>query len=143
MISWGIWSDRIQLRSTFVFAGLSLCLIGFAINVSNSSIGAKYFGTFLIVTGGYSSIPALLAWYVVEHSWLIYVTAHRQFVLPRISSNVVGHYKRGVSISVQVIMSNIGGVIVSNIYRTQDAPRYILGRTSSTPRCVPLTIVLD
>ncbi len=26
-------------------------------------------------------------------------------------------------------MSNLGGVIVSNIYRTQDAPRYILGRT--------------
>ncbi|KAI0692597.1 MFS general substrate transporter [Cerioporus squamosus] len=105
VISWGIWSDRIQTRSPFVFAGLSLCLIGFAINLSNAPIGAKYFGTFLIVTGGYSSIPALLA----------------------ISSNVVGHYKRGVSISIQVIMSNLGGVVVSNIYRTQDAPRYILG----------------
>ncbi|RPD75777.1 MFS general substrate transporter [Lentinus tigrinus ALCF2SS1-7] len=106
VISWGIWSDRIQIRSPFVFAGLSLCLIGFAINISDASIGVKYFGTFLIVAGGYSSIPALLAW---------------------ISSNVVGHYKRGVSISIQVIMSNIGGVIVSNIYRTQDTPRYILG----------------
>ncbi|KAI0696756.1 MFS general substrate transporter [Cerioporus squamosus] len=119
VISWGIWSDRIQIRSPFVFAGLSLCLIGFAINLSNASIGAKYFGTFLIVTGGYSSIPALLAW---------------------ISSNVVGHYKRGVSISIQVIMSNLGGVVVSNIYRTQDAPRYILGRTFSSSYLTLATI---
>ncbi|RDX52245.1 MFS general substrate transporter [Lentinus brumalis] len=106
VIVWGIWADRIQLRSPFVFAGLSLCVIGYSINLSHTSIGAKYFGTFLIVTGAYSSVPALLAW---------------------ISSNVVGHYKRGISISIQVIMSNLGGVIVSNIYRTQDAPRYILG----------------
>ena len=34
-------------------------------------------------------------------------------------------------------IGNFGGAIASNIYRSQDAPRYILGRTSQS-RCAPL-----
>ena len=41
---------------------------------------------------------------------------------------MAGHYKRGVAIAVQVIFGNSGGAIASNIYRGQDAPRYVLGR---------------
>ena len=41
---------------------------------------------------------------------------------------MAGHYKRGVGIAMQITFSNFGGVVVSNIYRSQDAPRYILGR---------------
>ncbi|RPD60522.1 MFS general substrate transporter [Lentinus tigrinus ALCF2SS1-7] len=106
VVMWGVWSDHLKKRSPFVAAGLVLCFVGFAINLANVSIGAKYFGTFLIVIGGYSGYPAITAW------------------LP---NNLAGHYKRGVGIAMQLSFSSFGGIIASNIYRTQDAPRYILG----------------
>ena len=45
-------------------------------------------------------------------------------------NNLAGHYKRGVGMALHIGIGNFGGAIASNIYRTQDAPRYILGRTS-------------
>ncbi|KAI1783045.1 MFS general substrate transporter [Ganoderma leucocontextum] len=103
---WAIWSDRIQRRAPFLFCGLLLCLVGFAINISNASIGVRYFGTFLIVTGGYAAHPAVIAW---------------------LTNNLAGQYKRAVGIAFQGIFGNCGGLIASNIFHSQDAPRYIPG----------------
>ena len=50
------------MRSPFAAAGLALCAVGYAVNMANVSIGAKYFGTFLVATGGYSAFPALASW---------------------------------------------------------------------------------
>ena len=46
----------------------------------------------------------------------------------RLGNNLAGHYKRGVGMALQIGIGNFGGAIASNIYRTQDAPRYVLGR---------------
>ena len=62
---WSIWSDRVKLRSPFLFSGLFLCLIGFAINITDAPIGVKYFGTYLVVIGGYAAHPAVIAWCVL------------------------------------------------------------------------------
>ncbi len=48
--------------------------------------------------------------------------------LNRLGNNLAGHYKRGVGMALHIGIGNFGGAIASNIYRTQDAPRYILGR---------------
>ncbi len=40
----------------------------------------------------------------------------------------MGHYRRAIAIGMQVMFANAGGAIASNIYRVQDAPRYLLGR---------------
>lgn len=64
VVVWAIWSDRIKRRFPFVLCGQLLCLIGFAVNLSRASVGVKYFGTFLIVTGGYAAYPADTAWCV-------------------------------------------------------------------------------
>ena len=61
---WSIWSDRIKRRSPFLFSGLLLCLVGFAINITNAPIGVKYFGTYLVVIGGYAAHPSVIAWCV-------------------------------------------------------------------------------
>lgn len=58
-------SDRTKMRSPFVFAGLLFSFIGFAINVSDASIGVKYFGTFLIVIGCYLAAPIIIVWCVI------------------------------------------------------------------------------
>jgi len=81
-------------------------LIGFAIQISDASPGAKYFGTFLCVAGSYASFPAVVAW---------------------LGNNLSGQYKRGVGMALHIGVGNFSGAISSNVYRAQDAPRYLLG----------------
>jgi hypothetical protein len=48
--------------------------------------------------------------------------------LARLGNNLSGQYKRSVGMALQIGIGNVGIAIASNIYRTQDSPRYILGR---------------
>ncbi|KAI8996645.1 MFS general substrate transporter [Trametes punicea] len=106
MVLWAACSDRLKARSPFIVLGLLLCLVGFAVNISDGPLGVKYFGTFLVVTGSYGGFPGVPSW---------------------LGNNLVDHCKRGTGIAVQAIAGQIGGIIASNIYRTQDAPRYVIG----------------
>ena len=49
-----------------MLSGLIFCLVGFAINIADVSIGAKYFGTFLVVAGAYAGFPGVVAWCVTN-----------------------------------------------------------------------------
>jgi len=100
------YSDKLRMRSPFILAGLTMCLIGFSINISGVSTGVKYFGTFLVVAGSYAAFPGVVAW---------------------LGNNLAGQYKRAVGMAVHIGVGNFGGAIASNIYRTQDSPRYIVG----------------
>ena len=71
LIVWAVWSDRIKKRYPFILAGLVYCLVGFAINIADVPIGAKYFGTFLIVAGAYAGFPGVVAWCVLSSSHLL------------------------------------------------------------------------
>ncbi|OJT03637.1 High-affinity nicotinic acid transporter [Trametes pubescens] len=106
VVAWSKWSDIHQKRSPSILAGLLFCLVGFAINAADTPIGVRYFGTFLVVTGGYAGFPGNVSW---------------------MGNNTVGHYRRAIAIGMQVMFANAGGAIASNIYRVQDAPRYLLG----------------
>ncbi|OSC99284.1 MFS general substrate transporter [Trametes coccinea BRFM310] len=106
VVTCSFYSDRLQMRSPFIFAGLLSALIGFSINISDASIGAKYFGMFLVVIGSNLCSPMVISWQ---------------------SNNVVGHYKRGIGIAMQVMYGNVAGIIVSNVFRVEDAPRYLRG----------------
>ena len=61
-------STTALVADAFILAGLTMCLIGFAINISNAPIGVKYFGTFFCVSGSYAAFPGIVAWYVHYHS---------------------------------------------------------------------------
>ncbi|PPQ68016.1 hypothetical protein CVT24_002925 [Panaeolus cyanescens] len=101
-----IYSDRLKLRSPFIFLGLTFCLIGFVINISSAPSGVKYFGTFFVVTGSYATFPGIVAW---------------------LGNNLAGQYKRGVGMAIQIGVGNFSGAIAANIYRSIDSPRYKLG----------------
>ncbi|EJU06610.1 MFS general substrate transporter [Dacryopinax primogenitus] len=100
------FSDRHGIRSPFILAGLCMLAIGFGINISSAPSGAKYFGTFLCVAGSYAPFPGVIAW---------------------LGNNLSGQYKRGAGMALHIGIGNFAGAIASNIFRTQDAPRYILG----------------
>ncbi|KAI0260071.1 MFS general substrate transporter [Gloeopeniophorella convolvens] len=101
-----IWSDRIKRRSPFILAGLFMLLFGFAINISDAAPGVKYFGTFFCVAGSYAAFPGVVCW---------------------LGNNLAGQYKRGVGMALHIGIGNFAGAIASNVFRSQDAPRYVLG----------------
>ncbi|KAL5514526.1 hypothetical protein ACEPAG_1842 [Sanghuangporus baumii] len=102
----GHYSDKTKLRSPFILLGLTMCLIGFTINITHASSAVKYFGTFFCVASSYAAFPGVVTW---------------------VEQNVAGQYRRGVGMAIQIRIGNFGGAIATNIYRTQDAPRYVIG----------------
>lgn len=71
LMVFAIASDTFKIRSPFIGAGLLLCLVGFAINISDAAIGVKYFGTFLCVSGSYSAITGIVAWWALSSSYVL------------------------------------------------------------------------
>ncbi|KIJ54749.1 hypothetical protein M422DRAFT_152666 [Sphaerobolus stellatus SS14] len=105
-LTFGFYSDKIGKRYPFVLGGLTMLLVGFSIQISDASRGAKYFGTFLCVAGSYATFPGVVAW---------------------LGNNLAGQYKRGIGMALHIGIGNFAGAIASNIFRAQDAPRYIIG----------------
>ncbi|KAF9233953.1 MFS general substrate transporter [Melanogaster broomeanus] len=106
-VTFAHFSDKIRLRSPFILAGHSIALVGFIINISDAPSNVKYFGLFLCLMGGSSS--GVITWLVL------------------LANNLRGKYKRATGIAIVIMVANVGGAIASNIFRSQDAPRYILG----------------
>ncbi|TFY59400.1 hypothetical protein EVJ58_g5799 [Rhodofomes roseus] len=106
LMIFALWSDHLKMRSPFILTGLLMCLVGFSINISDAPIGAKYFGTFLCVSGSYAAFPGIVTW---------------------LGNNLAGQYKRGVGMAFHIGIGNFSGAIASNIYLSHDAPRYIMG----------------
>ncbi|CAA7263446.1 unnamed protein product [Cyclocybe aegerita] len=100
------YSDRLKIRSPFILVGLTFCLVGFSINISNVPTGVKYFGTFFVVAGSYGAFPGIVAW---------------------LGNNLAGQYKRGIGMAMHIGIGNFSGAIAANIYRSRDSPRFILG----------------
>ncbi|KAG2749555.1 hypothetical protein P692DRAFT_20731554, partial [Suillus brevipes Sb2] len=94
------YSDKLKVRSPFIFAGLTMGLISISINIPTAPSGVKYFGTFChIVMGSYAALSGLVSWY----------------------------YKRGVGMALHIDIKNFSGVIASVICRSQDSSRFNLG----------------
>ncbi|KAI6045457.1 MFS general substrate transporter [Pisolithus marmoratus] len=100
------FSDTMKIRFPFIVVSEFIGLVGYIIQITDASMGVKYFGTFFIVTGIYTGVPCSVGW---------------------LANNLRGKYKRAVGGALQVGTANLGGIIASNIFRTQDEPRFILG----------------
>lgn len=85
LLLFGYYSDHYKTRGPFIIAGLTMCAVGFAINISAASVGAKYFGTFFVVAGSYAAFPGVVSWCVFVYRSLIY----RAFIYRAYS--LIGH----------------------------------------------------
>ncbi|KZT35194.1 MFS nicotinic acid transporter Tna1 [Sistotremastrum suecicum HHB10207 ss-3] len=100
------WSDRTGIRSPFIIFSLMLNVIGYSVLLSNIKWGGHYVGIYLVLAGGYSAFPVIVSW---------------------AGNNFAGHYKRCVALALHIGIGNFAGAIFSNVYRSQDAPRYAVG----------------
>ncbi|KAF9225071.1 MFS general substrate transporter [Gyrodon lividus] len=99
------YSDKLKLRSPFIFVAQLITLTGYSINISGAPSHVKYFGLCLCLIGSSGSTGTV--------TWL--------------ANNLGGKYKRGAGIALQVTVGTLAGVISSMIFRIQDRPRYLLG----------------
>lgn len=105
-ITIGYIGDRTRQRALCNMATVSLAIIGFTMLLASGDPTIQYVGTFFGAAGIYPTIPNTLTW---------------------CSNNIEGVYKRGVIIGIVVGWGNLNGVVSSNIYLSENAPRYFPG----------------
>ncbi|OJJ95074.1 hypothetical protein ASPACDRAFT_36930 [Aspergillus aculeatus ATCC 16872] len=105
------FSDRMGQRSPLLLFHLCCIVCGFLVCLAGSLTwvpGVIYFGVFLAVLGIYPAIPNLVTW---------------------LSTNLAASHKRAAGMAMYIGIGNFAGAMASHFYRTQDAPRYILGHS--------------
>ena len=108
-------SDLTRLRFPFIAAGFLFTFVGFVIYAGidvSHRLHVAYFASFMMTWG--TSAPSVLldVWY---------------------NNNIAHEGKRVVLTSFAVPLANLMGVVSSNIFRNQDAPKYTpaLGTTAA------------
>lgn len=100
-------SDYTRLRFPFIVLGFLLTFTGFIIYATidvESHIHVAYFACFMMTWGTSAPSVLLSTWY---------------------NNNIADENKRVTLTSVGVPLANLMGVVSSNIFRPQDAPKYI------------------
>ncbi|CAK5275558.1 unnamed protein product [Mycena citricolor] len=101
-------SDRLKWRGPFILICLPFAITGYILAIAAKTNAQRYGAVFLIAAGVYPSGPAILS------------------ILPNNSS---GYYKRATTTALQLAIGNAGGFIATNIYTTDQAPKYIKGHS--------------
>ncbi|KAL8381858.1 hypothetical protein RB595_005889 [Gaeumannomyces hyphopodioides] len=100
-------SDWLRLRSPFVALGFILTCIGFAIYAAIDNIETQlrlgYYATFMMCWGTSAPSVLLSTWY---------------------NNNIAHEGQRLVLTSVGVPLANLMGLVSSNVFRKEDAPKY-------------------
>ncbi|KAK5048668.1 hypothetical protein LTR84_005759 [Exophiala bonariae] len=100
------FSDKWKIRSPFLLINGCTVLIGCGLLGWTRSIGARYFGAFLVAIAVNANVPANLTWQ---------------------ANNVRGQWKRAFISALNVSFAGLGGIMSGTVFRGQDAPRYFPG----------------
>ncbi|EME87065.1 uncharacterized protein MYCFIDRAFT_207030 [Pseudocercospora fijiensis CIRAD86] len=98
-------ADRYRKRGLILIFNCLAATMGVAMmGFTYSDPAARYAGVFFGVCGGNSNVPTILSY---------------------MHNNIVGQMKRSVASALNIGGGAIGGIVASNIFRQQDAPRYV------------------
>jgi hypothetical protein len=105
-------SERIGQRAIPLICSALFAIIGYVILLANKDPnnrpGVSYLGTFFAAGGIYPATALALSWPAI---------------------NVSGQTKRAVANAMQISIGNLGAVLGTQLYRTGDGPRYIVGHS--------------
>lgn len=103
-------SDRFYKRAWFLVGAACPVIAGYLICVGTPHTGAGYFAMFLLATGCYAISTIVVAW---------------------VATNLMPDDKRSVALPVFYSIGNLSGLVSSNLYPTNDGPRYVMGNSIS------------
>ncbi|KAH8689165.1 major facilitator superfamily domain-containing protein [Talaromyces proteolyticus] len=103
-----IATDRLKHRYGFIMFGVVFASIGYIVLLCEEPVNThvRYMAVFFVTVGCYIVQPVAVVW---------------------LANNFSGHYKRAVGLAIQIGFGNIGGIIASNIFVSNEAPRYFVG----------------
>ncbi|ORZ06380.1 major facilitator superfamily domain-containing protein [Lobosporangium transversale] len=91
--------------------GISVLIaVGYCIEVLTLNSYADYAGVIVLAIGQAAAVPVVTAW---------------------LTTNLGGHAKRSIAMSMFIVSSSIGGIIGAHLYPTADAPRYVPGHVAN------------
>lgn len=102
-VATGYYADKVHLRSPFMIGHSVVTIVGFILMGWGPNTGGKLTGVFFSMTGIQCIIPTVFTF---------------------MSNNLVSVRDRRVGIATQIVLGAVGGIIGSQIFRTQDAPTY-------------------
>ncbi|RAK80017.1 MFS general substrate transporter [Aspergillus fijiensis CBS 313.89] len=105
-VSIGYLADRTRQRGLCNICVSLIGIAGFCMLLGSKTPGVQYAGVFLGAMGIYPCIANTISW---------------------VSNNVEGVYKRGITLGLMIGWGNLNGIVSSNIYRIEDAPRFYPG----------------
>ncbi|KAK2053051.1 major facilitator superfamily transporter [Colletotrichum caudatum] len=107
-----IYSERTGRRAFFIMGSSTFAAVGYIILLANGDPtgkpGVSYLGTFFAAGGIYPATALVLSWPAI---------------------NVSGQTKRAVGNAMQITIGNLGAVLGTQLYRSNDGPRYFVGHS--------------
>ncbi|KAK6224208.1 hypothetical protein LQW54_000357 [Pestalotiopsis sp. IQ-011] len=111
-ITVAILSERLGQRALFIGGSSLFGAIGYCILLGNTNPSARpgvsYLGVFFAAGGIYPAVALVLSWPAI---------------------NVSGQTKRAIANAMQISIGNCGAVIGTQLYRSTDGPRYVVGHS--------------
>ncbi|TGJ82514.1 hypothetical protein E0Z10_g6241 [Xylaria hypoxylon] len=107
-----VLSERLGKRAVFIGGSAIFAAIGYSILLGNTDPvarpGVSYVAVFFAAGGIYPATALVLSWPTI---------------------NVSGQTKRATATAMQISIGNLGAVLGTQLYRTYDGPRFIVGHS--------------
>ncbi|XDG09777.1 hypothetical protein ABKA04_009392 [Annulohypoxylon sp. FPYF3050] len=120
-----VLSERLGQRAIFIGGSAIFAAIGYAILLSNTDPigrpGVSYVGVFFAAGGIFPATALVLSWPAI---------------------NVSGQTKRAIGNAMQISIGNLGAVLGTQLYRSSDGPRFIVGHSLALAYLVANAVVV-
>lgn len=120
-----VLSERVGQRAIFIGGSAIFAAIGYAILLSNTDPigrpGVSYVGVFFAAGGIFPATALVLSWPAI---------------------NVSGQTKRAIGNAMQISIGNLGAVLGTQLYRSSDGPRFIVGHSLALAYLVANAVVV-
>ncbi|KAF5632340.1 tartrate transporter [Fusarium sp. NRRL 25303] len=125
-LSVAIASEKLAKRAVFIAGSAGVAAIGYIILLANTNPTAKpgvsYVGTFFAAAGIYPATALVLSWPAI---------------------NVSGQTKRAIANAMQISIGNLGAVMGTQLYRSGDGPRFVVGHSMALGYLVANIVVVS
>ncbi|KAH6991326.1 major facilitator superfamily domain-containing protein [Ilyonectria sp. MPI-CAGE-AT-0026] len=124
-LSVAVASEKLGKRAVFIAGSSAVASIGYILLLANTDPtgrpGMSYAGTFFAAAGIYPATALVLSWPAI---------------------NVSGQTKRAIGNAMQISIGNLGAVMGTQLYRSGDGPRFIVGHSMALAYLIANIVVV-